>query len=95
MTTNNERNEFLEADGLYWESETNEWFHDKLSTKYAKRADLENIFCFITRNKETGEYDRVVVDSNTNRIIYDSKSMEAIGAFIDMMKIAGKFKNQR
>lgn len=92
---NNDRNEFLEADGLCWKSETHEWFHDKLSTEYAKRASLENIFCFITRNKETGEYNRVVMDSNTNQIIYDSKSMEAIGAFIDMMKIAEKFKKQR
>ena len=91
----NERNEFLEADGLYWESETHKWFHDKVSTDYAKRADLKNIFCFVTKNKETGEYDRVVMDSNTNKIIYDSKSMEAIGSFIDMMKMAEKFKKQR
>lgn len=92
---NNERNEFLEADGLYFESETHEWFHDKVGTDYAKRADLKNIFCFITKNKETGEYDRVVMDSNTNQIIYDSKSIEAIGAFIDMMKIAEKFKKRK
>lgn len=83
----NERNKFLEADGLYFESESHEWFHDKVSTDYAKRADLANIFCFVTRNKKTGEYDRVVMDSNTNKIIYDSNSMEAIGTFIDVMKL--------
>ena len=90
-----ERNKFIEMDGLYWESETHEWFHDKGDSEYAKKGGLENIFCFITRNKETGEYDRVVMDSNTNQIIYDSKSMEAIGAFIDIMKIVEKFKKQK
>jgi hypothetical protein len=33
---NKERNELLEMDGLYWESETHEWFHDKTSTQYAR-----------------------------------------------------------
>lgn len=83
-----ERNFLLESDGLYWESETHEWFYDKGSTFYAhKHEDLKTIFCFITRNKKTGEYDRVVMDSNTNKIIYDSNSMEAIGTFIDVMKL--------
>ena len=27
-----DRNQFLESDGLFWESETHEWFHDKIST---------------------------------------------------------------
>jgi len=90
-----ERNEFLEANGLYWESETHEWFHDKVGTEYAKKAGMKNIFCFITRNKATGEYDRVVMDSNTNKIVYDSKSMEAIGAFIDMMGLSKKFEKQK
>ena len=87
------RNDFLEADGLYWESETHEWFHDKISTEYARKADLENIFCFITRNKPTGEYIRVIVDSNANRIIFDSRSVEEIGCHIDKMKLIKRFKS--
>jgi hypothetical protein len=93
-----ERNRFLEADGLYWESETHEWFHDKISTNYAQTDNglnkdaLKNIYCFVTRNKETGEYDRVMVDSNLNQIIYDTKSLEELGGEIDRMKVNKRFK---
>lgn len=92
-----ERNQFLEMDGLYWESETHEWFHDKTSTQYAQSNNglnndaLPNIHCFVTRNKETGEYDRVVMDSKTNNIVYDSKVLEQIAFYIDQLKVAKRF----
>ena len=95
---NKERNQFLEVDGLYWESETHEWFHDKIGTNYAQTDNglnkdaLKNIYCFVTRDKETGEYDRVVMDSKTNEIIYDSKSIEEVGFFIDKLKVMKRFK---
>lgn len=70
-----ERNEFLEMDGLFWESETHEWFHDKISTDYAQKKsvlwgsgeqnDSLDASCFVVRNKETGEYDRVMMDRKT------------------------------
>jgi hypothetical protein len=91
------RNEFLELDGLYWESETHEWFHDKTSTNYAQTDNglhkdaLKHIHCFVTRNKETGEYDRVMMDSRSNQVIYDTKSLEEMGFEIDRMKIAKRF----
>jgi len=100
ISMSKERNEFLEMDGLYWESETYEWFHDKIGTNYAQTDNglhkdaLEKIFCFIVRNKETGEYDRVVMDSDTNEIIYNSKSVEDIGGFIDKLKIGKRFKEK-
>lgn len=93
-----ERNEFLEHDGLYWESETHEWFHDKTSTNYARTDNglnkdaLKNIYCFVTRSKETGEYDRVMMDSKTNRIIFDTKSLEDMGFEIDRLKVMKRFK---
>lgn len=92
------RNEFLEFDGLYWESATHEWFHDKINTRYAQTDNalnkdaLPNIYCFVVRNKETGEYDRVVMDSKTNEIIYTSKSLEDIGVFIDRLKVLKRFE---
>ena len=92
------RNEFLEMDGLYWESETHEWFHDKSSTHYAQtdnglnRDALKNICCFVTRNKETGEYDRVIMDSKKEKIIFDTKSLEDLAFEIDRMKIKKRFK---
>jgi hypothetical protein len=92
-----ERNEFLEIDGLYWESETHEWFHDKTSTQYARTDNglnkdaLKNIYCFVTRSKETGEYDRVMMDSDTNQVIFDTKSLEVMGFEIDKMKVAKRF----
>lgn len=92
------RNEFLEIDGLYFESETHEWFHDKISTQYAQSDNglnkdaLKNIFCFVTRNKETGEYDRVMMDSKTNEVIFDTKELEIMGFEIDRLKIMKRFK---
>ena len=58
-----ERNQFLEMDGLYWESETHEWFNDKTSTNHARnkslfwgsgeQEDALDVMCFVVRNKET------------------------------------------
>ena len=93
-----ERNKFLEHDGLYWESDTHEWLHDKTSTNYARTDNglnkdaLKNIYCFVTRSKETGEYDRVMMDSNINRIIFDTKSLEDMGFEIDRLKVMKRFK---
>jgi hypothetical protein len=92
-----ERNQYLEMDGLYFESETHEWFHDKSTTNYARTDNglhkdaLKNIYCFVVRDKETGEYDRVVMDSKTNEPIYDTKSLEDLGFFIDKMKVQKRF----
>ena len=97
----NERNEFIEIDGLYWESETHEWFHDKTSTQYARKKsvlwgsgeqdDALNVVCLVTRNKETGEYDRVMMDVETNEIIYTTKSLEAMAFQTDKMKVGKRF----
>ena len=92
------RNEFLEMDGLYWESESHEWFHDKTSTQYARSDNglnkdaLKNIFCFVTRCKETGEYDRVMMDSKTNEVIFATKSLEVMAFEIDKLKVMKRFK---
>jgi len=58
----NQRNQYLESDGLYWESESHEWFNDRISTQYAQKKSelwgsgtqndsLKNIKCFVTRCK--------------------------------------------
>jgi hypothetical protein len=92
------RNEFLEMDGLYWESETHEWFHDKTSTQYAQSDNglnkdaLKNIYCFVTRSKENGEYDRVMMDSKTNEVIFATKSLETLSYEIDKLKVMKRYK---
>jgi hypothetical protein len=96
------RNEFLESDGLFWESETHEWFHDKISTRHAQKKsvlwgsgeqkDALPMICFVVRNKETGEYDRVMMDKKTNEIVYETKSLEDLGYYIDQLKIQKRFK---
>jgi hypothetical protein len=96
-----ERNEFLEMDGLYWESETHEWFHDKTSTQYARKKsilwgsgeqnDALNVICFVVRDKESGEYDRVMMDKDSEEVIFDTKSLEAMGYEIDRMKVIKRF----
>jgi hypothetical protein len=97
-----DRNEFLEHDGLYFESETHEWFHDKTSTQYARKKselwgsgtqdDALNVYCFVVRNKANGVYDRVMLDGKTNQPIFDTKSLEGMGYEIDRMKVLKRFK---
>ena len=97
----NERNEFLESDGLYYESDTHEWFHDKISTQYARKKsvlwgsgeqdDALNVVCFVVRNKQTGEYDRVMMDVASNEVVYSTKSLEDMGYKIDTLKIQKRF----
>ena len=51
-----DRNQFLEQDGIYYESDTHEWFNDKSGTNYAQRDiglnkdALKNICCFVIRD---------------------------------------------
>ena len=97
-----ERNKYLEADGLAAETETHEWFWDKISTQYARKKsvlwgsgeqdDALDVNCMVVRNKETGEYDRVMLDGKTTEPIYDTKSLEDMGFQIDRMKTAKRFK---
>jgi len=93
------RNELIEKDGLFWESETHEWFNDKSITDYAQQPNmhdikLSNITAFVVRDKISGEYDRILMDNKKNAIIYDSKSLEQIGAEIDRIKIIKQFKKK-
>ncbi len=97
-----ERNEFLESDGLVFESETHEWFRDKSLTDYARKPSILwgsgeqkeglSVFCFVVRNKSTGEYDRVVMEEGTNEIVYDTKNLEALGFWIDQQKLLKRFE---
>jgi hypothetical protein len=98
-----DRNQFMEYGGLYWESETHEWFHDKTHTQAAHKNsvdtmgqymndELNNIYCFVVRNKETGEYDRVMMDKNKDAVIYDTKNFSAMSSMIDMKKVARRWE---
>ncbi len=96
-----ERNQFLEMDGLVFESETHEWFKDKISTDYARKnsvlwgtgevEDALSVFCFVVRNKSNGQYDRVVLDEKTNDVVYDTKNLEDLGYWIDQQKVIKRF----
>ena len=59
---------------------------------YRFRTSQKNIFCFVTRNKETGEYDRVMMDAKTNEVIYATKSLEEMAYEIDKLKVMKRFK---
>jgi hypothetical protein len=97
-----DRNEFLEMDGLVFESDTHEWFRDKISTRHAQKKsvlwgsgeqdDALNVVCFVVRDKQTGEYDRVMMDAQTNSVIFSTKSLEKLGFKIDEMKVNKRFK---
>ena len=94
------RNEFIEMDGLYWESETHEWFHDKITTNYCIKKDGQgttlNWAAFLVRDKSTGEYTRILMDIDSNEIIRDDTELEAQAVFINMMKANKRFEeNER
>ncbi len=96
------RNEFLESDGLFWESETHEWFNDKISTRYARKNsvlwgsgeqdDSLDVMCFVVRDKTTGEYNRVMMDKPTNEVIYSTKGLEDLSFYIDKLKVIKRLK---
>lgn len=96
------RNEYLERDGLFWESETHEWFYDKISTDYARKnsilwgsgeqRDALDVMCFIVRKKSTGDYERVMMDKPTNEVIYTTLSLEDMGYQIDKLKVLKRYK---
>jgi len=94
-----ERNKYLEKGGLYWESDTHEWFQDRSSTEYAHMPNangitLKNIVAFVVRNKATGEYDRILMDNKSNQIIYETKMLENIGFHIDQLKIIKLYEKE-
>ena len=91
-----ERNKYLEPDGLVQETETHEWFLDKPATQYARKENLqgvklESIVAYVTRDKSTGQYERVLVDNNVPEVIYTSLKLEDIGVRIDMLKAVKHF----
>lgn len=98
-TTNmkEKRNSIMESDGLFWESETHEWFNDTIATEYAQKitywADKQGkdnslaVMAFVVRNKENGEYERVLVDKVSNKVIHSAQSIEAMGTYIDLLKL--------
>jgi len=86
-----DRNKYLETDGLFWESDSHEWFNNKSTTIYAQNLNalgisLPNVVSFVVRNKETGDYNYVLMDNKTNELIYESQSIEQLGVHIDMLK---------
>ncbi len=97
-----ERNPFLEMDGMFFESETHEWFIDKISTQHAMKKsvlwgsgeqdDALDVVCFVVREKSTGDYERVIVDKQTNQPIYSTLSLEDLAYHIDKLKMVKRFK---
>ena len=89
-----ERNQYLEQDGLYWASETHEWFKDLSMTRYAKQQGLPNLIAFVLRENLTGEYDRLLMDRVTNLPVYNTKSMEDMVCQIDRLTILKRFDQE-
>ena len=71
-----------------------EWWIDKSSTQWAHR-DIEptggkgakNLLCFIVR-KDEKPVSRVVMDKNTNEVVYENGNLEAVACWLDMYKVA-------
>ena len=93
------RNDWLEDGGLILEDDKFEWFLDKTSTQYARMKDsfdvaLSKVSCYVVRDKKTGDYNRVVVDEESNQAVHETDSLESIGFFIDKLKIIERFNKE-
>lgn len=93
------RNKYLEMDGLLSETDTHEWFLDKLrthrlQTNTAKHGDnsFKDYFACVVRDKSDGKYMRVILDNKNNKVIYEHGSLEFFGAHIDILKVSKDFK---
>lgn len=90
------RNQFIEHNGLSFESDTHEWFIDKSLTQYAQtdcglnEDALPDIFCFWVRDKSTGEYEKVVMDRDSQEVIHSSR-ISSVTMFIDRLKVEKRF----
>lgn len=100
-----ERNIYIEQEGsLFHESETHEWFIDEISTRYARKNSISprgednndgiDVVCFIVRDKSTGDYERVIVDRETNEPIYSTLCLEQMAFQIDKLKLFKRLKNE-
>ena len=73
-----------------------EWYIDEDTTGWAHRENggvsLLNIVGFIVR-KDGESIDRVLMDKETNKVIYSNTSLEAIASHIDILKAVKRFEN--
>jgi len=72
-----------------------EWWVDKDTTEWAHREDsqgtsLKNIVGFILR-KDEKSLTRVLMDRETNNLVYSSDLLEAVACHIDMLKAAKRY----
>lgn len=71
--------DFINEEGVKW------WINKRL-TEYAEEKGL-NYTCYIIEFKN-GYRERAVVNNDTNKLIYSSPSLEAVGVYIDLAKFA-------
>jgi len=94
-----ERNKYLESGGLVLDNGEFEWFAEKGVTHYAQKENLSgislpNIYAYIVRNKENGQYKRVLVDQSLGQVIFETGSLEDIGFKIDQLKLIAQAEQQ-
>ena len=67
-----------------------EWYMDKSTTEYIKKdtpihKGLNDVYCFFIK-EINGKISRILIDDKQN-VLYENQSLEAIGAFIDILKV--------
>lgn len=73
-----------------------EWWIDKETTEWAHREDsqgttLENIVGFILR-KDEKPITRVLMDKESNEVIYSNTNLENVACHIDMLKALKRYE---
>lgn len=88
----------MEKGGLLAETETHEWFSDKIVTDLlrsntAKEGDnsIKNLIGCVVREKSTGRYSHVLLDTAKNEVVYENGNIEAMGVYCDIMKVSKLF----
>lgn len=72
-----------------------EWWTDKETTNWAHREDqhgttLKNIVGFILRKDKKPET-RVLMDKESNQVVYANTLLEAVACHIDMLKASKRY----
>lgn len=85
----------------YWVNPENgiEWYIDKETTKWCSRDDFNdtpklNAIVFIVAERKDGKLNaisRVLLDKDTNKVLADETSLEALAVKIDILRLAKSY----
>jgi len=87
---------FTNSEGFEWwaDDSSTKWAHEDVPLSGAKGA--KNLVVFIVRKAGKARPEtRIVMDKNTNEVVYENQALEAIACWLDMYKVAHTIPNDK